>query len=103
MKKILIILFAGFLFSCSHGGSDKSKQVDNDPVFVKDTIYIRGMHCDMCVNSIEKGVGEVEGVKSVHASLIDSMAIVQYDNSKTNLDKIKSAVEGRGYSVKNDF
>ncbi len=68
---------------------------------VEDTFNIGGMHCDMCVTSIEKGVNELAGIDFVKASLEDSTAIVRFDQSKTTRTDIEKAVQKRGYSVKN--
>lgn len=96
----MIAVFCVIGISCSQSGSENKKQDDNAVNLVTDTIHISGMHCDMCVSSIEKGVHEVEGVKSVEAILDDSLAVVQYDQVKTDLKEIKSAVVKRGYTVK---
>ncbi len=67
---------------------------------VETTINIGGMHCDMCVTSIEKGVNELDGIITVKASLNDSNAVVSYDAQKLDLAEIEKAIEKRGYAVK---
>ena len=66
-------------------------------------LNIGGMYCDMCEASIEKGVGGVEGVEFIDVTLNDSIAVVRYDETKTNLAEIRKAVEERGYSVKDSL
>lgn len=103
MRTLFFLLGIIFLVSCSQGnkqqnGGDESPA---EPVALAEiTLQIGGMHCDMCVASIEKGVGAIEGVEFVKAQLSDSTAVVRFSESETNLAEIKAAVEKRGYSVK---
>ncbi len=102
MQKLLIILGIILFVSCQSGNKNQSAN-ETAPatlVLVEDTLNIGGMHCDMCVASIEKGVNELEGIQFVKANLNDSTTVVQFDNSKTNLSEIEKAIEKRGYRVK---
>ncbi|MCF6331704.1 MAG: cation transporter [Draconibacterium sp.] len=60
------------------------------------------MTCEMSVASIEKGVNELEGIKSLAVSLNDSTAIVKSDVAKMDLTRIEKVIEKRGYSIKRD-
>jgi Cu+-exporting ATPase len=62
-------------------------------------IHVSGMHCENCVASVTKGINELEGIDSVSVTLADSTAVVSFDPSKVDLEKITKAVEGRGYTV----
>jgi Cu+-exporting ATPase len=105
MKKgltFLIVLLVGvFVLSCQSAKNGREKS-DEPAVVVEKTIHIGGMHCDMCVASIEKGVGELEGIESVTASLNDSTTIVKYDESKVEMDDIENAIVRRGYTIKKE-
>ncbi len=94
----LTILFA--LVACQSGPKSQQQDTSAKAQIVETTIDVGGMHCDMCVKSIEKGVKELDGITSVKASLNDSIAVVKFDSSKTNLTEIQKAIEKRGYSVK---
>lgn len=103
MRTLFFLVGIFLLVSCSQGnkqqnGGDESsaEQVAQTEV----TLHIGGMHCDMCVASIEKGVGAVDGVEFVKAQLSDSTAVVRFNESETGLAEIKAAIEKRGYSVK---
>ncbi len=67
---------------------------------VQATINISGMHCDNCVASVAKGINSCEGIEALTVSLNDSTAVVDYDASKTDLTAIKTAIEKRGYTIK---
>lgn len=94
-------------FSCQSGsnnqGSTNEEAKINVASLVTDTLNISGMHCDMCVSSIEKGVNELKGIHVVNANLEDSTAVVKYDATVLKKDEIAQAIKKRGYSVKEEM
>jgi Cu+-exporting ATPase len=103
MMKNLFYLFILIVFvSCQSGNKNvKEEKSGEQPVqVVETTINIGGMHCDMCVASVTKGVNELEGVESVVVSLNDSTAVVSYNANKVELSQIEKAIESRGYTIK---
>ena len=102
MKKLFYVIIILAFVSCQSGTKSKidDKSTIETTQVVESTINIGGMHCDMCVASIEKGVKELDGVVSVAVSLNDSTAVVSYDKSKVDQTKIEHAIETRGYSIK---
>jgi Cu+-exporting ATPase len=104
MKKLLYLFIVLAFASCqSENKGQAAEDQAEEAELVEITIHVGGMHCDMCVNSIEKGIAGLEGIRYVKASLEDSTAVVKYDASKTGLDQIEKAVEKRGYAVKKDL
>ena len=101
MRNLVFILGILFLVSC---GGQKKNNTGNDSTaeasLTEVTLNVGGMHCDMCVASIEKGVGAVEGVEFVKAELNDSTAVVKFNEAETSLTEITQAIERRGYTVK---
>jgi Cu+-exporting ATPase len=102
MKKLFYLIIIAAFVSCQSGTKNKTeeKTANETAQVVESTINIGGMHCDMCVASIEKGVKELDGILSVAVSLNDSNAVVSYDASKVDEAKIEKAIEARGYSIK---
>ncbi len=102
MKKLFYLLIIVLIASCQTGNKKvQEEKTTNEPVqVVETTINIRGMHCENCVASVEKGVKELDGIVSVVVSLNDSNAVVSFDGSKVQLAEIKKAIESRGYSIK---
>lgn len=102
MKKLFYLVFILIFVSCQSGNKNKQeeKAVPESAQVAETTINIGGMHCEMCVASIEKGVNELDGIVSVAVSLNDSTATVSYDKSKVELAKIEKAIVARGYSIK---
>lgn len=103
MKKLIYLIVLMAFVSCQSGNKNQNAkdEIVKAPVeVVETTINVGGMHCDMCVSSIEKGVNQLEGIEFVKASLNDSTATVKFDAKKTNLAEIEKAIEKRGYSIK---
>jgi copper chaperone CopZ len=65
--------------------------------FKKETYHEEGMTCSGCERTVQRIVENLEGVKSSKADLKSPTVSVEYDPSKVNVDKIKSAVNGVGY------
>ena len=103
MRKIFYLFVLLAFVACQTGSKNQqsNENTKNAPAqIVETTINVSGMHCNMCVESIEKGVGQLNGIEYVKASLNDSTATVKFDASKTNEAEIEKAIEKRGYSIK---
>lgn len=103
MRRLLIVTLIVVGFTACQTGNKKTtdEKTSSVPVeLVQTKIEIGGMDCDMCVKSVEKGVGELAGITSVTVSLSDSSALVKYDAGKVQLAEIEKAIEKRGYSIK---
>ncbi len=103
MKNLLYTLVLVLTFSCQSANKQEQSEKENSVVqveLVETKLNIGGMHCDMCVASIEKGVKELKGIEYVKASLEDSTTMVKFDASKVDLKQIELAINKRGYTVK---
>ena len=65
----------------------------------QETINISGMHCNGCVKSVTNALNKINGVTGVEVSLTDERAVVQYDETKTNIEQLNNAVTEAGYEV----
>jgi|GEM_PF-586258 len=63
----------------------------------KESYLVEGMTCSGCERTVQRVVGNVEGVKSSKADLASSTVSVEYDPSKVTIDIIRSAVNSVGY------
>ena len=63
-------------------------------------LSVNGMHCQSCVTLLTKGIQKDPGVKNVNVNYATEKAFVEFDESKTNQDKIIQIVSGLGYSAK---
>jgi copper chaperone len=65
----------------------------------KTTLKVSGMTCGHCEKAVKTALMNVDGVASVVVSLSEGTAEVEYDSSKAEVSKMKSAVEDQGYDV----
>lgn len=61
---------------------------------------ISGMTCNSCAEHINHEVNKLSGIISLNVSYDNRNAIVEFDNSKTNIIVIKKIINSTGYSVK---
>jgi mercuric ion transport protein len=79
----------------------------NPPIFAPSTrsetvtIPVSGMTCSGCELQVEEEVKTLEGIILVKASHTDKNTIVQFDQSKVNLDKIVEAINKTHYKATN--
>jgi copper chaperone len=55
------------------------------------------MSCGHCVMRVKKAIEGVQGVKKADVSLENKQAVVEFDEGKTDVEKIKSAIKETGY------
>lgn len=65
---------------------------------MKKQITINGMHCAGCVNSVEKAIERVEGVKSVSVQLTTEKASIEFEG-EFPAEAVKDAIENAGYNI----
>lgn len=84
---------------CCGGGSSvpAADKVLAGPKLGEKTVYITGMHCDHCKNSVENAVNKIEGAVC-KVNLAKDIAVVSFDREIREED-IKSAVEEAGFQV----
>jgi copper chaperone len=63
----------------------------------QETIKVEGMSCGHCEMRVKKAVEAIEGVQKVEVNLRNKHVVVEYDEMKANLEKIKAAVKEAGY------
>ena len=61
---------------------------------------ISGMTCNSCAEHINHEVNKLSGIISLNVSYDNRNAIVEFDNSKTNIIVIEKIINSTGYSVK---
>ena len=60
---------------------------------------ISGMTCAGCEEHVTHEVNKLTGILKSTASYENGKAIIDFDNSKTNIAEIETAINGTGYSV----
>ena len=88
MKKLLILLMAGFM---AMGAAAQ---------FSKATLQATGLTCAMCSNAINKALEQVPFVASVKADIKNSaFNMVFKENATVSIDALRKAVEDAGFSI----
>lgn len=72
---------------------------ENSQKLEKVHVPITGMTCTTCAGTIKKGLAKAYGVKKADVNFASEKATVEYDPSKTNLDKIHNIITGLGYGT----
>ncbi len=65
----------------------------------KTDVRVTGMHCAMCVTTIEKTLNNLDGMDSATVDLNSESAHIVYDERKIDMSSIVKAIEGAGYGV----
>ena len=74
----------------------KHRNRGNNPV--KKGIFIEGMTCSSCEKIVTRQALSVKGVKEVDIDYSNGEGYVVFDPSKTDIDKILSRIEKKGYT-----
>jgi Cu+-exporting ATPase len=77
------------------------RPADSDRI-ARASLSLGGMHCASCVSTIERALTGAEGVEAASVNLAAERASVTYDPRKTNLHELITAVEGVGYSAREE-
>ncbi|HDZ06149.1 MAG TPA: copper chaperone [Maribacter sp.] len=85
---------------CPVSKTDKTVAVNNNLQTVKTVKFkITGITCAGCSNTIYKALKEVDGVIEHSVEYPGDIAIIEFDDTKTNIEALKKVVEEKGYKV----
>lgn len=90
-------VLALLLASCS-GSVSKPAQTEMAEN-LKISLKVGGMTCDGCEKTIETGVAQLQGIKSVDASFKDSTVEVSLDSTLVHEADIKATIAKLGYTL----
>lgn len=83
MKKILVLAMA-VMMSVTMFAEKKSVK-----------LYIPGMECANCQAKVEKVLNFEKGVKKLEVTLEKRMVVIEYDDAKTTVEKLQTALENQ--------
>ena len=63
------------------------------------TLPVKGMSCASCSARIEKKVGELEGVDSVHVNFAAEVATIEFDPQKISANQFPKTIEKLGFEI----
>ncbi|MBM4389619.1 MAG: heavy-metal-associated domain-containing protein [Deltaproteobacteria bacterium] len=61
------------------------------------TIAVRGMSCSHCVMTVERGLGQLPGVKRVAVDLEAQTVTISHEGAAPGDDKLRAAIDDMGY------
>lgn len=65
---------------------------------MKENLIIKGMHCNSCAKIIKDELLDL-GVKVISIDSKTGKTVISYDESKINIETIKSKIKEQGYKV----
>jgi len=65
----------------------------------RETLRVEGMSCGHCVETIQKAVGEVPGVRKVDVDLEKKEVSVELEEGKSPLKEVTEKIREAGYEV----
>jgi len=63
-------------------------------------LNIGGMSCSFCVQTIERALARIEGVRAAHVSLAHESGLIEYEPDKVEPDRIKATLRSLGYTIR---
>lgn len=63
------------------------------------SLPINGLHCTSCVNTIEREIKQLPGIKVAHVNYATETAHVEFMNGETNAGEIIGAIKKAGYQT----
>ncbi len=63
-------------------------------------VSVGGMSCSFCTTTIERALGRMDGVVSVHVSLAHEDALIQYDPQLRRPEELVEALHALGYTIR---
>jgi Copper chaperone len=94
MKKILIITLA--LITLNFAANAQEKKVNK---ISEVTFSVPDMHGEHCKQEIEKSIPFEKGIKDVIVDIKENTVKIKYDNTKTDVTKIKTAFKKIGHDI----
>jgi copper ion binding protein len=65
----------------------------------KMTLEVNGMACESCVQKVENGLSEINGIDRVLADIEKGQVFVEYDPQQVQLRSMEEKIQLLGYSL----
>ena len=92
LLKIMVVVMVGTLFTTMALAQKPGKNTS-------EVVYKVSMDCEGCKKKIEKNIAFEKGVKDLRVNLQEKHVTVVFDSTKTNVEKLKAAIEKLDFSV----
>jgi copper chaperone CopZ len=95
----IVMLAFPYFSSVFYPKTEKQIIVISKSYIKKVEFSISGMTCASCEEHVNHEVNKLTGIINSNISYENANAIVEFDNSKTNITEIEKAINSTGYSV----
>lgn len=95
----LLIAFPYYAKAFYPKASQVQTIIDNTTDIKVATFKINRMGCEGCIKEVNSKIAKITGVINYHTSFKKANSIVMFDNNKTSVDSIASAINSTGYKV----
>ncbi|MFZ1322996.1 MAG: heavy-metal-associated domain-containing protein [Ignavibacteria bacterium] len=85
---LLIVTLTPFVSNADNKDNEKTVE-----------ITLPSIQCGMCVKTIEKALGNIDGVIDSKVDLKNKSVTVTYDDSKVSIENLESAITAAGYDA----
>jgi len=96
MKRILLIMVCAIVTFSMTYAQDTKKKSSKETI----TFLIENMHCQNCINKIEKNIAFEKGVTDLKCDLSKLTAEVTFRSDKTSEDKLVAAFDKIGMKAR---
>jgi mercuric ion transport protein len=98
---MLAVVFLSFPYYSHHliPEAKKTETLFDNSHFSIVSLNVEGMTCSGCEQHITHEVNQLSGVSAASASYQEGNATIEFDESKTSIDKIVQAINSTGYTV----
>lgn len=102
---LLVTIFAVAMIAFPYYSKIFFSKAEKQIIFVEKSnvqsaeFKISGMTCEGCTEEVKHEVNKLQGILKSEASYQNANAMVQFDNSKTNIAEITRAINSTGYKV----
>ncbi|MGM9740550.1 MAG: heavy-metal-associated domain-containing protein [Candidatus Cryptobacteroides sp.] len=93
------LIFAGTMPATAAAPLAEKTEQNVKKAAAKTVTFNVSMHCGNCVKKINENISFEKGVKNLEVSLDKKTVTVTYDPAKTDVTKLKAALEKLGYKV----
>lgn len=93
------VIFAGTMPAAAAATMAEKIEQHAKKAATKTVTFNVSMHCKNCVKKINDNVAFEKGVKDLSVSLDSKTVTVTYDPARTDVAKLKAALEKLGYKV----
>ena len=91
-------MFLAVAVSCNTSGKKSEKESSILKVSAIE-VSITGMTCAGCEQTVQTSVSQVGGIKSVKASAVSGLALIEFNPEGADTAMIRKAITDKGYGV----